>query len=262
MGRQIVGIFFGVVVFLTGCVSTTTDEVRAEKTPFPQTLNAMADVDGALVRAAEADKNLLLIIGANWCHDSKALLTKLEAPSMAPLLLDQYEVQLINVGWFERGFDVAERFGLAIYTHTPTMLIIEPKSERVLNAHDQHIFRDADKMTAEEVLAYFKAKAVPSGWAAVTPQLAKVPAYRVAMADILVFEQEQAERIRTSYAQLGPMLETDSDELMVYWRPVREVRYQLPDDLQILREETRRQAAAGAREIVLRFPQYPAFPWE
>jgi hypothetical protein len=253
-------LFVSLVVLIMPAFSWADD---ADKKPFPATVDAMADVDAALARAQAADKKALIILGANWCHDSKALLKKLDDPDVKALVEAGYETALINVGWYERGFEVAPRFGLAIYTHTPTMLIVDPETERVLNAHDQHIFRDAYKMKAKEVRAYFEEKAEPAGW---TPEaLETVSAssnYQSHMAEIAAFEQEQAARIRKGYEVIAPLLEADSDDLNTYWRPLRKLRYALPDDLLALREEVVTRVAAGETGFTLEYPTYDAFSWE
>ena len=263
MNRALPFFLLSILFLVAGCMASDPHNASETGNPFPETVNAMADVDNALARASAADKKMLLIIGANWCHDSKALLKRLEDPATAPLVAAQYEVQLINVGWFERGFDVAERFGLAIYTHTPTLLIIEPGSGRVLNGHDQHIFRDASEMTKGEVLTYLQAKAAPDGWTkTVSPDIAQSPEYRTLMGEIASFEQQQAMRIRTAYTIISPKLEADTDDFLEYWKPLRALRYKLPNDLLALRSDAQTRVEAGETDIVLSYPDYSAFAWE
>ena len=45
--------------------------------------DALADVDDAMSRAAETNKRALIVMGANWCHDSRALAGWLGTPRFA-----------------------------------------------------------------------------------------------------------------------------------------------------------------------------------
>ena len=46
---------------------------RPEARSYHVSDNAPADVDAALARARQSGKRFLLVMGANWCSDSRAL---------------------------------------------------------------------------------------------------------------------------------------------------------------------------------------------
>lgn len=99
--------------------------------------DAMGDVDGALARAQENDKHVLLVMGANWCHDSRALAGWLATDRFKALIAERYELVFVNVGMpqTEDGYnlDIAERFGLTDLPGTPNVLVLTAEG-KLLNA--------------------------------------------------------------------------------------------------------------------------------
>jgi thiol-disulfide isomerase/thioredoxin len=92
------------------------------------TPDAMGDVDAALAQAAAKGKRVLLVMGANWCHDSRALAGWLETPRFAALVAERYELVFVNVGMPQSGdghnLAIARRFGLADFPGTPALLVL------------------------------------------------------------------------------------------------------------------------------------------
>ncbi|OBV10351.1 thioredoxin family protein [Erythrobacter dokdonensis] len=97
--------------------------------------NAMGDVDAALSRAAANGKRVLLAMGGNWCHDSRALAGWLETPRFAALVAERYELVFVNVGLPQTGdghnLAVPRRFGLAELAGTPALLVLTADGQAV-----------------------------------------------------------------------------------------------------------------------------------
>ena len=51
-----------------------------EAKPYKKKAKASENVDAALARALASDKRVLLVMGANWCHDSRGLAGWFEQP--------------------------------------------------------------------------------------------------------------------------------------------------------------------------------------
>lgn len=235
---------------LTACTHTAKGD--EDHSPFVMIEDALGVTEASLTEAREQDKLLLVILGANWCHDSKALASRLDDPALATVLDDHYETLVIGIGYFEQGFDVARRLGMEIYPHTPTVLIYDPQAGALVNLDDHHVWRDAARLSDEETLSYFEDKADPMNWS---------PAPDTGQSPVRAFESRQADRLRAAYAVLGPKLETNADDLNSYWYPVRDFRFQLTDDLRRLRQQERDAAASGA-PFEPEWPTYELFPWE
>jgi thiol-disulfide isomerase/thioredoxin len=115
---------------------------------------ASADVDAALSRARTSNKRVILVMGANWCHDSKALAGWFETPRFKAMLAAQYELVYVDVGMKNRNIDIARRFGIKAIKGTPTVLILSPEG-KLLNKKDAPGWRNAATRSEDDVFAYF-----------------------------------------------------------------------------------------------------------
>jgi hypothetical protein len=120
---------------LAGCVTTPAPPAHPEARAYSPTADAAADVDAALARAAVNGKRVLLVLGANWCHDSRGLAGWLETPRFAALTAARYEVVYVDVGVPQTGegrnLDIAKRFGLAELPGTPALLVLTAEGKAV-----------------------------------------------------------------------------------------------------------------------------------
>lgn len=127
---------------------------RAESAAYLVSEDAGADVDAALERAAQNGKRVLLVMGANWCHDSLALAGSLESERIAPLVSDRYELVYVNVGMPQKGdghnLGIARRFGLDDLPGTPNLLVLTAQGE-LLNAETATSWRNAASRSDAEI---------------------------------------------------------------------------------------------------------------
>ncbi len=148
---------------LAACATTgDTAAAHPEARSYSATAYAMADVDAALVRASANGKRVLVVLGANWCHDSRALAGWLETPRFAALTAERYETVFVNVGMPQTGdghnLDVARRFGLAEVPGTPALLVLTAEG-RAVNLDTAASWRNAGSRSEEAILAELAALA-------------------------------------------------------------------------------------------------------
>lgn len=125
----------GLALALAACATTAPQPAHPEAKSFTVTPDAMGDVDAALARAAAGGKRVLLVMGGNWCHDSRALAGWLETPRFAALVAERYEPVFVNVGLPQTGdghnLAVPQRFGLGDLAGTPALLVLTPQGHPV-----------------------------------------------------------------------------------------------------------------------------------
>jgi thioredoxin 1 len=91
--------------------------------PYDETANAAADLQRALT-AAQANRNeVLLVFGANWCPDCRALDKALHGSSHA-LIAGRFQVVKIDVGRFDKNLDVANQYGNPIKMGIPAVVVL------------------------------------------------------------------------------------------------------------------------------------------
>jgi hypothetical protein len=125
-----------------------------EPRPFDETANAMDAVDAALNAAKASGKRPLLVLGGNWCHDSRGLAKKFETAPLQSLINDNFLPVWVDVGHRDRNLDIARRFGIDAILGTPTVLILSPDGD-LLNRDSVHDWRTADSKTLAETIEYF-----------------------------------------------------------------------------------------------------------
>jgi len=151
-------------LLLAACASVPPASAPAypEAAAYAVSEDAMGDVDAALARAAAGGKRVLLVMGGNWCHDSRALAGWLAAPRLAALVAARYELVFVNVGLPQTGdghnLAVPRRFGLAELPGTPALLVLTGEGQAV-NLATAASWRNAASRSEEAIHAELAALA-------------------------------------------------------------------------------------------------------
>lgn len=145
---------------LAACASTQASKPAPAAEPRPEARsyrvsdNASADVDAALARAKQSGKRVLLVMGANWCSDSRALAGWLATDRFAELIARKYELVFVNIGMPKSGdghnLGIAQRFGLSELPGLPNVLVLT--SDGVLvNPTTATSWRNAESRTGDAI---------------------------------------------------------------------------------------------------------------
>ena len=249
----------------TSASSPGNAAIRKGKLYLPSD-DAMADLADAIDSARANNRLLLVVMGANWCHDSRALAARLFKEPLSTTIDEHYEVLFSDVGYLEKGKDLITSLGIPVYYATPTVLIVDPLSGKVVNMQNRHQWAEAATIGMDDSVDYFQHFA-NTDLAVVRNEEEASAELQAVLVEIDAFEQTQADRLYLAYAILAPMLHAykqgDKDEFSEEtWNEVRDYRYQVSADVEALREEAYERVAAGEADIQLTFPVYPAFSWE
>lgn len=135
-----------------------------EARPFVETDNAAAKIDNALASAAKNDKRVIVILGANWCHDSRALAGWFATPRFAAMLNERYEIVFVDVGMPQtqngRNLDIAHRFGFNKMKSTPLVIVLAPDGRMLNNRKSAIGWRNAASRSENSIFDYFNNFAV------------------------------------------------------------------------------------------------------
>jgi thiol-disulfide isomerase/thioredoxin len=129
--------------------------VFAADLPYDTTANANADVSHALARAKATHTPVLLIFGANWCEDCRALNGALKTGRNAALIKHEFQVVKIDVGNFDRNLDIAKRYGNPIQKGIPAAVIVSA-DDKMLYSTKAGELSNARRMNADGVYGFFK----------------------------------------------------------------------------------------------------------
>ena len=123
--------------------------------PYDESADAQADVRQALAAAQRSGKPALLVFGANWCEDCRALDAALKSSRNAALMRGEFEVVKVDVGHFDRNLDVAKAWGNPIRKGIPAAVIVAPDG-RVLYATRAGELADARRMSEDGIYVFFR----------------------------------------------------------------------------------------------------------
>lgn len=130
----------------------------AASPPYDEKADAKAAVRAAQTLAAKHDRRLLVIFGANWCEDCRALDAAMKTGRNAALIAEAFEVVKVDVGKFDRNLDIAAVYGNPIKKGIPAAVILSAKSE-VLYATRAGELANARRMSESGIHDFFVAAA-------------------------------------------------------------------------------------------------------
>ncbi|WP_417434824.1 thioredoxin family protein [Idiomarina abyssalis] len=208
-------------------------------------------------RAAEQGKNLMLVLGASWCGDSNALIEQFNQPQFKKQLKQYYQVQLVDVGYFERGYELVSSYGEPVYYGTPTVIIVDAISGNIKNFDDWQYWTNASKRSAESFNEYFFGKALRDDDDSHLSQIQRE--------QLASFKERQGERIKAGYDWVAPYLKEYKNSgakkppqsFIEKWVALARFRNQVHSDIVAAYEQGR---AAPSKPLEL--PSYPAQDWE
>ncbi len=121
--------------------------------------NAQVDVERALADARASGKTALIILGANWCHDSIGLAGWLDTPRFMEMMRDRYQIVYVDVGTPQTGkgrnLDIAKRFGIKKVKSTPLVMLVSADGHLLNGKKDAASWRNAASRSDDEIFRYF-----------------------------------------------------------------------------------------------------------
>jgi len=200
---------------------------------FVPSNTVLQDVDEKRNAAISKNKRLLVVFGAQWCHDSRGLSQRFSTPKMHAILQQQYETVFVDVGYFSKGFEAIKQLNQTIFYATPTVLIIDPKTNTVLNQASIMHWTNADSLELAEYQDYFS-----QDFALLFKAGMGDTALLAYLEKIRQFENRQATRLYRAYQIIEPLLkryeETDNGstyEFKHIWSEVKSYRTAIPSDI-------------------------------
>jgi len=132
---------------------------RYSTVAFDPAADAQSQLKSKLDIAKNTERKLLVIMGANWCHDSGALANVMDTPRFAELIAQNYEVLFVDVGVPQTGkgrnLDIAKRFGIKKVKGTPLVMVLSPDGTLLNSKKDAASWRNAASRSDDEIFRYF-----------------------------------------------------------------------------------------------------------
>ena len=243
-------------IFLFSCQpSHKAAEVLPQYT-FKEDPNYMQSLALAQTKAVEDNKLLLVVLGAQWCHDSTGLAATFSNPQMHDILQTRFETIFIDLAYFEDRHNAVQKYGYPAFFGTPTVMVIDPKTNVLLNHNTISKWQNADSVPFEEYIEFFKTIDI-------TPQVSQHQNSESHL-QLELFMQKEVERLKKGFDHLRPIWESvrsgneESEDLLEdVAEEVWNFRVKLQKDFHRLHEQIDQN---NSQE--LDYPEYDELSWE
>jgi len=140
-------------LLLTLAIALAAGVAAAADKPYDESADAKAQIAVALRDAAAAHEPVLLIFGANWCPDCRALDQALKTGRNAELM-GRFKVVKVDVGHFDHNVDVSTAYGNATVKGIPSAVIVSPDN-KILFMTKAGELADARGMSEDGIYQFF-----------------------------------------------------------------------------------------------------------
>ena len=128
------------------CFSQTA---KKEKDIYNESADARAEIKEALQRAAAEHKRVIVVFGANWCHDCHVLDKAFHSPDLAPILAANYEVVHVDIGKGEKNRDLMTKYEVPMKRGIPGLAVLDPDG-RLVYSQKNGEFENARALAPED----------------------------------------------------------------------------------------------------------------
>lgn len=137
-------------------MATVSTFAVAAPWPYDEQADAAGDIQHAVAAARVDHKSVLLIFGANWCSDCRALDKALQGSSQH-LIEGKFHVVKIDVGNFDKNLYLARRYGNPIAKGIPALVVLGADNQ-VRYATDNGELANAGQMSEQSIYDFLKHK--------------------------------------------------------------------------------------------------------
>jgi thioredoxin 1 len=123
--------------------------------PYNETADAKLEIKQALTEVATNATPIIIVFGANWCGDCKMLDSAMKKGASAPLLSRDFKIVKVDVGHWDKNYDVAKAYGVPLDKGIPAVAIISAKNE-VLYVTKEGELANARSMGDKAIYEFFK----------------------------------------------------------------------------------------------------------
>jgi hypothetical protein len=238
--KSLISIFLIGIMFASSTIALAADSKKVLPSyVFSPAENPLMQVKTALSKAKTENKYALIVLGAQWCHDSVTLAERFSNEQMQSVLSDTFVTQFIDVGYLEDRRDITTLVGYPHYFATPTVLIVNPTSNEIMNIDSLKVWQSADSVELQEYVERFSSFN--------TNEADMKLAQRNDSKALASFEIQQSERLQQGYEILGPLLAVSDSEMsssmsgdererfLKLWREVKQFRMTIQATIHELR---------------------------
>ncbi|MGN6375538.1 MAG: thioredoxin family protein [Sphingomonas sp.] len=119
--------------------------------PYDEHQDAAKAVAAAKARARAEHRLLLIDLGGNWCLDCRILAGTMQLPHLKPFLDQHYVEVTVDIGRFDKNLAIPEHYGIAKLAGVPAVLVVNPRTDRLIDKGHAIALADARNMTPQSL---------------------------------------------------------------------------------------------------------------
>ncbi|MBW8910739.1 MAG: thioredoxin family protein [Sphingomonas sp.] len=123
--------------------------VRPLPLPYDVDADAEAQLRTALAKAKAEHKLVLIDLGGNWCLDCRVLAGVMDIPALRAFIAEHYALVSIDIGRMDKNQQIPARYGISRLQGVPALLIVDPRSGKLINKDRIFALADARSMSAQ-----------------------------------------------------------------------------------------------------------------
>ena len=139
---------------LSVCLALAAGGAWAATPAYDEAADAKAQVQAGLAAARQAKVPVLVVFGANWCPDCRALDLAFNEGASAALIREHFKVVKVDVGRFDRNVDLAQAYGIPLKKGIPAVAVLSPEG-RVIYTTKSGELADARDMGQRGIHDFF-----------------------------------------------------------------------------------------------------------
>ena len=115
--------------YLPLLVCLLSSPAGAAELPYDESADAASLIQQALTSAKASEVPVLVIFGANWCEDCRALDGALKSKQNAERIATEFRVVKVDVGNFDRNQLLTLSYGNPIQNGIPAAVVLSPDNQ-------------------------------------------------------------------------------------------------------------------------------------
>jgi protein disulfide-isomerase len=143
------------LLLLSGALAGAALAAPAATLPYDENAEPTAQLQSALAVARDAHKRVLLVFGANWCGDCRALDSAFHEGPTRSLIEQRYVVVKVDVGHFDKNLKFCTLYDMPIAKGIPSVVVVTPRNEVVYQTRAGEL-ADARSMGKDGIYDFFK----------------------------------------------------------------------------------------------------------
>ncbi|MCV2883717.1 thioredoxin family protein [Aestuariibacter sp. AA17] len=224
----------------------------------------MENLTAAKTNAEERGKPLMVVFGASWCHDSRALSVAFSHPQVAPVLKDNFEVLFIDIGYYQDRRDATMALGYPGYFATPTVLIVSEPASPSPDIDAILTFQHAASLSVDTIAKFIQDYPNRKERSAAS----FIPKNKHG-AQLQLHAKNLTDRLQRGFEKLGVLLkqedqtgDADDEKLNQLWQEVKAYRMALQGALHHSSEQARSLDEGAPSRLAITEQRFGPYSWE